>query len=166
MTGDRVIERFRGKLSHATRRIPDVTDAKNVAQCYALRNRSRLAKLQVLYSLLQGNDHQVLVGKSPPHEVWSVDHGLFLPGGQAWSAATLASQADKVSLDPWFTAAALTPAELKTAAVDLEKLTDEVIGQITAEVPSEWNSIPADLEGLRTFLVQRRTLLNDLIQKS
>lgn len=117
-------------------------------------NRERFAALHVLYSWTVAADHQVIYKNDPPHFVFSVDHGHFLPGGPNWSAATLA-QAALPTMDPQLASLALERSLYRPFAERLAAVTPEVIASCVARVHPSWAVPDTDLLALAEFLLVR-----------
>lgn len=102
-------------------------------------NRGRFAYLELLYRWVHcQSDHQLIYREEPPHDVLSVDHGAFLPGGPDWSLQSLRSAGCNPAAQPFFEPAGLTRT-VRGAAVDaLRRVTDEQIAAIAAAIPEPW----------------------------
>ena len=120
------------------------------------QNRAAYGPLSVLYGWLQAGDHQVIIS-SDNQDVFSVDHGLFLPGQHNWTSATLASAGPPV-LDPAF-AQHLTPAQIDQAIDRLARISDPVIAQVLGIVPPGWGVPDGELIALGGYLADRRDTL-------
>jgi hypothetical protein len=150
--------------AHATRFIAHITERAGLTYHNVPDNRSRFARLCVLYSLTVAQDHQLFYGTAAPNLVYSLDHGHFFPSGPAWTAASV-NGAPQARVDAWFAAAALTNAELADARTRLEGITDVDIANILAGPPPDWPFIAEERSALGNFLKTRRdTLLNLLPQ--
>jgi hypothetical protein len=134
---------------------------------YPDRNRSAFAALRVLYSwMLCTGDHQVIYRNSEPHEVLSVDHGLFLPGSSGWSAQSLQDHRDALQLDPQFDSLKLTDDEHEPTLNLLETITDEAIADVASASPAEWGITQEERVSLARYAARRRIELLALFGRS
>ncbi len=101
-------------------------------------------------------DHQIVV-RTADQQVFSVDHGLFLPGNHNWTAASLATAAP-ATLDPQF-AQHLERAELDAAVDRLRVVSDAAIARVLAGVPPTWGAGDSMLTALAGYLAERRDRL-------
>jgi hypothetical protein len=118
--------------------------------------RKAYAYLAVLYGWFFANDHQVFVSDLTG-TVYSVDHGLFLPGGENWTPASL-SGAVAPQLDPAFSSF-LGPTDCDQAKSDLAKIKDDSIARVLGAVPVTWGVNDDYLAELGIYLASRRDLL-------
>jgi hypothetical protein len=159
------IAHFAVGLGHGSAWIDDVTDREGFRYFDQAANRSRFASLGVLYSWMGANDHQFIYQKQPPHLVYSVDHGHFIPGGPNWTSASLAG-APAATMDPNFNGCALTSAELKACIGPLQAVSDQQIANAVAAPPANWGVGVPERVALAAYLARRRdemlTVLNGL----
>jgi len=129
---------------------------------YADHNRGAFAALDVMHAWLQcTGDHQWIYRDSAPHDVLSVDHTPFLPGGASWSGETLNDAASIVDADGMFTVLALTAEDRLPALERLVAVTAAEIAEVVAAPPDEWGVGSIDREALASFLWTRRQSVAD-----
>jgi hypothetical protein len=100
--------------AHGTLLIPNCIDQIALIATSQPENRSRLARLAVLYGWVVPGDWQFLFDRTPPRLIHSVDHGHFFPGGPDWQTEDLLS-ATAPSMPGCFQDCELTPSELADA---------------------------------------------------
>src|SRR5208337_1393498 len=76
-------------LAHGCLFVPNVSERLGVTHFQETPNRTRFARLAVLYGLAQANDHQFFYSSAPANLVFSFDHGHFFPGGPQWTREAL-----------------------------------------------------------------------------
>jgi hypothetical protein len=145
-------------LAHASARVPNCSDRQGVTAPVTERNRRGYAALAVLYGWFQANDHQVVSTLDAAADVYSVDHGHFLPGGPDWSAASLQS-AGAPQPDQQF-AAHVLPADVDEVLRRLQQISDEAIARAVAQ-PEEWAMPMGDRVVLGMYLAKRRDMLTE-----
>lgn len=124
---------------------------------YPDRNREGFGALRLLYSLLVcPNDHQVIYRNAEPHDVLSVDHGLFLPGSSSWTATGLRGFSDSVQLDPAFDPLSLAEDAHKPALDSLAVISPQEIADVAATSPAEWGISTDDRVAFAEFVERRR----------
>ena len=144
----------RAGLGHGVELMPDCGDRQNIGAPQTNQARTAYPLLATLYGWFHcPGDHQVIVSTAS-RDVYSVDHGLFLPGQDQWSAATLDTAPDPVP-DPVF-AVHCSEQGLFGALGSLARITDEMIADAIASVPTEWGMPEADLLSLGRYLSERR----------
>jgi hypothetical protein len=127
---------------------------------YPDRNREKYAALRLLYSwLVCTGDHQVIYRDAEPHDVLSVDHGMFLPGSTGWTALSLRSFTDDVQPDQAFVALNLTEDEHAPTLDKLGTVSPEAIADVAAAPPAEWGISRDDREAFAGFVERRRVKL-------
>lgn len=149
-------------VGSATLYVEGSGDRETIAYINEPENRSRFAKLMVLYSWVLANDHQLIYSTTQPHLVNSVDHGHFLYGSTGWSIDTL-NQIGPVALDVFFQSVGLTNDEIIEARRNLEEISEEDILFITQCPPDSWGITPDDRKALKNYLVTRRNQLLALL---
>jgi hypothetical protein len=140
-------------LAHGSRFIPNCHDG---GQHASPENRGRFARLAVLFGLVGASDHQYLHQNDPPHLVYSVDHGHFLPCGPEWTAQSLEQAGPASPDDSVVQTHQVTPDELAGAAVALEQVTDDAIVDIVGGLPSTWGVDEDDRLAMVAFFIRRR----------
>jgi hypothetical protein len=119
-------------------------------------NLDRYASLAVLYGWTQAADHQFLYGKTPPHLVYSVDHGHFLEGGPEWTTASLLSAPKAIPDRLIASSAALSRKALQTATLRLQGVADDDIAEAVAAPPDSWGMMMHERVALAEYLARRR----------
>ncbi len=149
------LQRFGPVLAHGSRMISNVRDEKPPApqSGSTLRNQRAYASLAVLYGWFVSNDEQWLVTIDQDADVYSHDHGHFLPAGPAWSSASLATAPDPIphSLFAPFS----SKADLEETARRLANVSDVAIATALAQ-PSEWDVPVSERVSLGQYLSRRR----------
>lgn len=154
---DPSLARFKGGLSHATKFVDGLREGRGRPEHFvAPINRARFAYLAILYPWLHAADHQLLYELVPPNLVYSHDHGLFFPGSQTWTAATIIGQTTTAATDPFFDPIALSAEEKAAAIKALEDLTPSDIDTAVSGARIEWGVTDQDLSALGSRLKQRR----------
>ncbi len=153
------LSHIRTGLCHGSLWIRDCTDRLGFEHANEPPNRSRFARLAILYGWIGANDHQFIYLKDPPHLVFSVDHGHFFPGGPNWTAATLAG-APQASPDPTvISGCALTDVELRTACLELEGVDGRIIAAAIAAPLDDWGISANERIVVAEYLFRRRSEL-------
>jgi hypothetical protein len=90
----------------------------------------------ILYAWTQANDWHFLYD----HEgnVYSTDHGNFLPGGPHWTARDLLDVEPSTSIDKICDGAKLTDEELAKASAPLRLIREEDLAGIVGSAPDDW----------------------------
>jgi hypothetical protein len=130
-----------------------------VKHCDLPENRSRYARLAVLFGLVQHNDLQFFFRKNPPFLVYSFDHAYFFPNGPNWTLDSLA-QAGPAALCPEITSGCrFTDQEMASALEFLTAVDQQKIAEAVAAPPEEW-AFPMDYRiAAAKFLFRRRAEL-------
>lgn len=142
-------------LCHGSRWISGCTDASPLMYSDEPGNPDRLALLRVLYSWFGAADHQLIYKKLAPHEVFSVDHNQFFPGGPLWTQADL-EEAERAIWDPFFDPARLPEASRIAAAERLQALTIEEVAHIVSAPHPSWGYSLQERIATAEYLVRRR----------
>jgi hypothetical protein len=157
------IAHFVPSVGHGTLFVDGCTDRQWLSHMSVPENRPRFARLATLYGWAVASDHQLIYMNSPPHLVFSVDHGHFFPGSTNWNAAQL-DAAPNATLDGNIVQGCqLTPDEIREAgnmllAIRLLEIADAVASPLEA-----WGVTAAERFALLTFLVRRRAQLLPLL---
>ena len=123
-------------------------------------NRQRFGALEILYTWLTcTGDHQWIYADDPPHEVLSVDHTTFLPGGFVWTTASLAAGQTRVVPDPQLATLALTDADRHAAITRLAQVSEQAIAGVVARPPDDWGVSSSERLALAEFLIARKDAL-------
>ena len=144
-------------LAHAIEYIDDCSERAGIDHTGLRENRERFASLQVLYTWMFAGDHQLIYRTSPPHLVYSVDHGHFFPGGPNWTVQSIAGVTAILQYDTMFNAAAITSAERTNTLSCLGRLSDREIDDIVAIPPSSWGIDHAERVALSTMIKNRKS---------
>ena len=135
------------------------SDRNGVA--YVDENRERFGALDVLYAWLFCNgDQQYIYRNAAPHEVLSVDHSTFFPGGPQWSEASLQSPPG-VARDPVLAAIDLQPEHRAAALAKLGAVSPTDIARVVARPPDEWGVSEGERVALAEYIAKRQ---NETIQ--
>lgn len=139
--------------AHGSLAVEPVVETR-VLQDRALDNNARRhAGIYALYDWVGGNDPQWLVRSDSAY--FSHDHGHYLPGGPAWTEATLqaaASSPFELGVPPL----ALDADELDRLAAALTGVTEEEIAACASKVPAQWPVSDAELDAVVAFVFSRR----------
>jgi hypothetical protein len=142
-------------LAHGCRFVPQCSERQGVLHATVGENRTRYASLAILYGWVVANDHQFFFSDSPPHVVYSFDHGHFFPGGPQWTIATLASapvaQPDSLIVNQ----CGLQVDEINQARLTLSSVTADVIASAVGAVPDDWGLDQAERVSLGQYLFER-----------
>lgn len=144
-------------LAHAINFIDDCSERAGIDHTGVAENRERFAHLEILYTWMHAGDHQLIYRTTPPHLVYSVDHGHFFPGGPDWSVQTLASAAAILQYDQVFTVAAITRAERSNVLAKLTAITDTQIDEIVAGPPASWGIDLIERAALSAMIKSRKS---------
>ena len=126
--------------------------------------RESHAALQVLYSWIGcEGDHQVIYSEEPPHEVLSVDHSMFFPGGLGWTPETLKERATSVTRDSFFDPAGIDSSHRQAALDRLEALSVQDLARAVAAPPEEWGVTVEERIAIVEYLFVRRDLVRGAV---
>lgn len=119
-------------------------------------NRSRHAGVYAFYDWCFGKDPQWLHDLNSDRQIYSHDHGLYLPsdGKKAWTRDLLMYEVDTPRRLPDPTDG-LAPEAVKRYVEALEAVTRGDLENILNSVPRSWPVSDADLEDLGWFLEYR-----------
>jgi hypothetical protein len=141
----------------------DVNEEKKGIEYHDLPgNRSRFARLAVLFGWVEPGDIQFFYQKKPPHHVYSFDHAYFLPGGRGWTIDMLRQAAKATPFDGILSPCGITKDELNNALRFLAIVSTEAIADVVAVPPEVWNFSLAERVAVAEYLYKRR---NDLLQR-
>jgi hypothetical protein len=108
---------------------------------------------------VSGGDYQFLYDESSSHLMYAIDYGECLPGGSAWSIASLAA-APPAAPDAWIAGdEAITDASIRAEIGRLGYVTDEDIAHVVAVPPDSWGLAMEERVALARFLAGRRDQL-------
>jgi len=146
-------------LHHGSRWAHGYSDRSGLTR-YPDRNRALLAALHLLYSWMYcTDDHQVIYRNTEPHDVLSVDHSRFLPGGTGWSSQSLADRQDDFEMDPQFKTLNLDGADYDATLGRIETVGAGEIADVVGAPPDEWGVSQADRVAIAGYIAHRRTKL-------
>jgi hypothetical protein len=126
---------------------------------YQDRNRPAFAALHLLYSWLGAGDHQLIYRNSEPHDVMSVDHSAFLPGGSGWTAQSLRDQQDVLAMDANFAPLNLADEEHSEALDASTAVSPQAIAEVAATPPDDWGVPLSDRVAFAEYVARRRIVL-------
>jgi hypothetical protein len=141
-------------VHHGSRLELECTDREGLTYTDEAENKPRFAALSVLFAWVLAGDQQWIYKKQAPHLAFSVDHGMFLPGQNGWTAATLAS-AGGPQIDPQFAALRLERDLYKDFVERLGGITHLAVTAAIARILPEWGVSEADKVALAQFLLRR-----------
>ena len=142
-------------LHHGSRWAHGYSDRQHLA--YVDENRERFGALDILYAwMLCVGDHQWIYRNEPPHEVLSVDHTSFFPGGPAWTAEGLRAESTHPAPDPTLATLNLTPTDRGPALERLRAVRNADLARVVAAPPSEWGISPDERVAVAAYLAGRR----------
>jgi hypothetical protein len=152
-------------IAHGSRFIDNTSERDVLSHVAEPDNRTRFALLAVLYGWAHAADHQFIYEKTPPHRVYSHDHGHFFPpgpqGAPHWSSASLASH-HNADLDMALVqGCTLTLEEIDVAIARLRNIVPADIQAVVAGVPADWDITDVERAALIEFLTSRRDALTE-----
>jgi len=116
----------------------------------------RGSRRYVLYSWAKASDHQWLYEDTPPHLVYSVDHGHFLgDGGPRWTVQDLQAQ-PSATWDGTFAPCKLTDIELAAPLARLQSVTKADVEAIVAGPRPDWSVTLEERAALADYLFRRK----------
>jgi len=147
---------------HGSRLLEAYGDVAAVGEELAALNRSRAAKLCILYGWTHAADHQRSVTWHSGL-VWSLDHNLFLTkGGELWTPELLRVRAP-AGIDSWaYARFRLQPQDLDAAMPSLCAVTPEDVARAIRASPDEWGVTLEFQAAVADFLWRRR---DDILQR-
>jgi hypothetical protein len=120
-------------ISHGCLYLGDNMGKRGIEHCGLPENRSRFARLAILYGLAGSSDDQFIYATTAPELVYSVDHGHFFgPSNPSWAIDSLNLAPAAAPNAQIVSTCGLTPDELRAAASLLHAITDARIEQIVA----------------------------------
>lgn len=145
-------------VHHGSRWMSNYSDRAGLV--HVAENRQRFGALDVLYTWLTcTSDHQWIYANDPPHEVLSVDHSTFLPGGFGWTRTTLAAEQMNVSPDPELATLGLLEGDCRAAVSRLGQVTDQAVAAVVARPPDSWGVSSEERVALAEFILARKDAL-------
>lgn len=157
--GSLSVMHFEAGVGHGSLFVDGCYDGWGIEHVGEEENRERFAGLAILYGWTQADDHQLLYRKSPPHLVFSVDHGHFFAGGPEWTAETL-DAAPAARPDDWIAVSATLGADtLRAAVARLARVADADIAYAVALPLDSWGLSLDERIALARYLARRRNEL-------
>lgn len=145
-------------LAHGLRLEPLCGGRVPVKAATTDRNKHAYGRLAVLYGWTKADDAQLIQKLDGDGDVFSVDHGHFLPGGPNWTAQKL--DEDDSSPEPYGPLLTGAHPQALTEAQDAARATDDpAIAAVVGKARSEWGVPRADLVALARYLAARRDTL-------
>lgn len=151
-------------VGHAFDVIADVVDVGTQFNPPTEKTRRTAARLAVFYGWALGGNQQLLRKTEADGDVFTVDHGHFLPNGPAWNATGLTTAGDP-ALDRMFVPQT-TDDLIADAIDDLAALPDEVIAEAVALPPDEWGIPDDDRVAVAKYLAGRRDRLMTIVRSA
>lgn len=152
-------------ISHGCQLITKCSERAWIEHVDVGDNRTRFARLAILYGWVDAYDHQLIYSQEKPYPVYSVDHGHFFAGGPNWTVGSLKSAKPAVPYDALVRGCNLTNEELQQAAEPLEDIGDENVTAAVAAACEDWWSSIGDRVVLAEYLARRKSeLCSSLIQ--
>jgi len=155
------IQYMQSGLSHGSLYMEGYSGRKVIEHTDVPENKSRFAKLAVLYSWIMASDRQIIYEEDSKLAI-SVDHGHFFPGGPNWQASNLQNN-HQVTLDPFFDPCNLTSLDFEPISDILKAIQCETIAKAVARPPSIWGLSEDDRIELAIYLNERHTNLVSLL---
>ena len=115
-------------------------------------NARRHAGVYALHDWCWGNDTQWLYAAENEYQVFSHDHGHFLPGGPNWTRGALTTHVDEPHV---LSRPAPEGVNFQGIADRLREVSRDSIAQIIQSVPASWEVSNSELEALGFFLERR-----------
>lgn len=146
-------------LAHASAAVAQATEDRSLAHRQRDDNQIRQAGVFALYDWCWGADHQWLHSAKADMELYSHDHGYYLPpAGSDWNVGELELHADRPHPGPW-SHRGLDRGELDRLAGALCAVDRRQICAILGGIPLTWPVTTQELEALGSFLEYRAPLV-------
>ena len=147
--------RLEAGLAHGSAAVDQAIEERTLGHCERDDNLIRQAGVFALYDWCWGDDPQWLFSATRDMELYSHDHGHYLPrAGLEWTVEALESHADIPHEAPWPTKH-LDRSELSRLATALREVDRGQLAAILAEIPEDWPVTTEELEALGWFLEYR-----------
>jgi hypothetical protein len=148
-------------FAHASQNVSGVQEDRSLLFRDRDDNSKRHVGVIALYDWCWGGDDQWLYAEPKDRQIYSHDHGWYLPEtGPNWSAATLEARVDEEHLPMWKTNG-LDEAEVSRIAAALRGLTRQAIAAALAGIPTSWPVTDLELESAGWFLECRSGAVAD-----
>jgi hypothetical protein len=127
-------------------------------------NARRHAGVFALYDWCWGGDDQWLYAEPEDRQLYSHDHGWYLPEiGPTWSAATLGARVDELHQPPW-PKDGLDKDEVSRLTTALRDLQRAELLEALSRIPVSWPVDDRELEAVGWFLDRRRTAVAERLE--
>lgn len=147
--------RLEAGLAHGSAAVDQAIEERSLGHSDRDDNRIRQAGVFALYDWCWGDDPQWLFSATRDMELYSHDHGHYLPRTELeWTVEGLESHADIPRQAPWPTEH-LDRSELCRLASALREVDRDQLGTILAQIPEDWPISTEELEALGWFLEYR-----------
>ncbi len=144
-----------GGIGHASLNVEDVLLAEDwTAYTHLDSNRERQAVLLALWDLCLGTDGQWLHQLTHDSTIWSFDHGMWFGGEADWTVEAL----EHIGTRPWLhdvSSTRLSKNALLATANRLDELSRADFAEVTARVPLDWGTTPAEMSDVADILFVR-----------
>jgi len=146
-------------FAHASAAVPDAVEDRRLLHRLSDDNARRHAGVLAIYDWCWGGDDQWLYSVSRDSQLFSHDHGWYLPDvGPTWDRASLEAavdlphelSGDRVGLDV---------VEVARLSQRLRTLTRQELIDTLSMIPASWPVPDTDLEALGWFLERRSALV-------
>jgi len=137
---------MRAGPAHGCRFILRLDARKGIEHAVARWNRRRFALLAVLlgWTSVAEHDYQFFYSEDSYHIVYSVDHGLSLPGGPDWTIVTLASGPPICPAPSLVKECGLTREEIREACKSLSCFTPRILATAIGLIPFSLGEVHID----------------------
>jgi hypothetical protein len=141
--------------AHASRAVETASESSQLIYRDRDDNRRRHAGVYALYDWCWGADDQWLYSEIEDRQVYSHDHGWYLPeSGPAWNEATLTAHVGEAHRAVW-PSEGVDDSELARLATRLRGVSRVELVELVRRIPASWPVGDADLEALGWFLESR-----------
>lgn len=142
-------------FAHASRMVNDAVEARDLLYRDRDENRRHHAGVFALYDWCYGSDDQWLYSRSAEDQLFSHDHGWYLPEpGPTWSEASLVARAGQPR-PLQRPSNGLDRAELGRLSHKLRGLEASQLVEALCAIPSQWPVTDGELECVGWFLQSR-----------
>jgi len=156
---------FRPGDCYATLQDNDLSNRLTFQQAHQAYNRSRLARLAILYAWIGVmSDQQLMYRTTGDLLVFSLDHEQSIVNSGIWQLADLTVPVS-LSPDAWIVSGAnISIDELRNELHLLADVKPEGVASAVSFPPEAWGITSSERQGLANYLWQRRSLLLESIQ--
>ena len=150
--------------AHASRAVETASEENQLLYRDRDDNRRRHAGVYAVYDWCWGGDDQWLYAEAEDRQLYSHDHGWYLPEtGPSWDEASLSVHVDEAHQAMW-PSNELDGDELTRLAGRLRSLTRDDLVVLVRRVPASWPVGDTDLETLGWFLERRASAVADRLE--